>query len=139
MLPKHELVTVLNEADVFICPSIYEPLGIVNLEAMALKLPVVATRTGGIPEVVLDGITGKLVDIEQVTDGTGTPLDPDKYVSDFADAITWMFSDLDRAKKLGQAGFERARDHFSWKKIGAKTIEVYKKVIKSYKEAKNGS
>ncbi|MDR0950467.1 MAG: glycogen synthase [Candidatus Ancillula sp.] len=129
MLPKHELTTVLNSADVFICPSIYEPLGIVNLEAMALKLPVVATATGGIPEVVVDGETGYLVPIEQVQDGTGTPLDPDKFTSDFAAAVDKMFSDLDRAKEMGEAGYKRAQDNFSWKSISKKTIEVYKKVL----------
>jgi starch synthase len=139
MLPKHELTQVLDAADVFICPSVYEPLGIVNLEAMALKLPVVATATGGIPEVVLDGETGKLVDIEQVQDGTGTPLDPEKFITDFAEAITWMFEDLDRAKKLGEAGFERARDHFSWETIAERTVKVYQDVLDEHTVAKNNA
>lgn len=132
MLPKHELVKVLDASDVFICPSIYEPLGIVNLEAMALKLPVVATATGGIPEVVVDQKTGKLVNIEQVNDGTGTPINADKFVTDFADAIIWMFSDLQRAKKLGENGYKRAKEHFSWKSIGKQTIDVYYEVIRQF-------
>ena len=73
MLPRHELCTVLTAATTFVCPSIYEPLGIVNLEAMACGAAVVGTATGGIPEVVVDGVTGRLVPIEQVQDGTGTP------------------------------------------------------------------
>jgi starch synthase len=133
MLPKHELVTVLEASDVFICPSVYEPLGIVNLEAMALKLPVVATATGGIPEVVLDGETGKLVEIEQLNDGTGTPTNIEKFTSDYAEAITWMFSDLERAKKMGEAGYKRAKDHFAWQSIGAATVKVYEEVIAKYK------
>ncbi|GHT81024.1 glycosyl transferase [Actinomycetota bacterium] len=131
MLPKFELVEVLNASDAFICPSVYEPLGIVNLEAMALKLPVVASATGGIPEVVVDNETGYLVPFRsgQVQDGTGTPNNPQEYVEDFASAITKMFDDLDRAKAMGEKGYERARDHFSWKTIGKRTVEVYQQVI----------
>ena len=76
MLPRPDVVALLSNATVFACPSIYEPLGIVNLEAMACETAVVATATGGIPEVVVDGETGRLVPIEQATDGTGTPLEP---------------------------------------------------------------
>ncbi len=73
MLPRDELCTVLSAATTFVCPSVYEPLGIVNLEAMACEAAVVGTATGGIPEVVDDGVTGRLVPIDQVEDGTGTP------------------------------------------------------------------
>ena len=88
MLPRADVVALLSAATVFVCPSIYEPLGIVNLEAMACETAVVATATGGIPEVVVHGETGLLVPIEQATDGTGTPLDPERYVADFAEALT---------------------------------------------------
>ena len=97
MLPRPDVVALLSNATVFACPSIYEPLGIVNLEAMACETAVVATATGGIPEVVVDGETGRLVPIEQATDGTGTPLDPDQYVADFAAALNEVVSDPDRA------------------------------------------
>ena len=80
--------SLLTAATAFVCPSVYEPLGIVNLEAMACGAPVVGTATGGIPEVVDDGVTGVLVPIEQADDGTGTPLDPDAFVADLAAALT---------------------------------------------------
>lgn len=129
MLPRAELVAVLDACTAFVCPSVYEPLGIVNLEAMAVGLPVVGTATGGIPEVVADGITGTLVPIEQVNDGTGTPLDPDRFVADLAAALTEMVSDRERARAMGEAGRARAAEHFSWEAIGERTRELYATVL----------
>src|SRR3954447_17934418 len=129
MLPRHDVVALLTAATVFACPSIYEPLGIVNLEAMACETAVVATATGGIPEVVVDGTdraTGRLVPIEQAADGTGTPLDPDRYVQEFAAALTEVVSDPDAAAELGRAGRQRAIDAFSWDAIAERIVEVYR-------------
>ena len=125
MLPRPDVVTLLTAATVFACPSIYEPLGIVNLEAMACETAVVATATGGIPEVVVPGETGLLVPIEQASDGTGTPLDPDRYVADFADALNELVADPDRAATYGRAGRARAIESFAWTAIAERTREVY--------------
>jgi starch synthase len=136
MLPRADVIALLSAATAFACPSIYEPLGIVNLEAMACETAVVATATGGIPEVVVDphsGLgasegaqTGRLVPIDQASDGTGTPLDPDRYVADFAAALTEVVSDPDRAAAMGRAGRQRAIDAFSWAAIAEQTLEVYR-------------
>jgi alpha-maltose-1-phosphate synthase len=125
MLPRPDVVALLTAATVFACPSIYEPLGIVNLEAMACETAVVATATGGIPEVVVHGETGLLVPIEQETDGTGTPLDPDAYVAAFAEAMTAVVTDPDRAAAMGRAGRARAIEAFSWDAIAERTREIY--------------
>jgi starch synthase len=130
MLPRPDVVALLTAATVFACPSIYEPLGIVNLEAMACETAVVATATGGIPEVVVDGETGRLVPIEQATDGTGTPLQPDQYVADFAAALNEVLADPARAEAMGKAGRQRAIDSFSWGAIAERTMEIYRSVAR---------
>ena len=129
MLPRADVVALLTAATVFACPSVYEPLGIVNLEAMACETAVVATATGGIPEVVADGRTGLLVPIEQMTDGTGTPLDRERFEADLARALTEVAVDPDRAAAMGRAGRERAVTEFSWDTVAARTLAVYRTVI----------
>jgi alpha-maltose-1-phosphate synthase len=129
MLPRADIMQILSHATVFACPSIYEPLGIVNLEAMACGTAVVASAVGGIPEVVQDDRTGVLVPLDQVSDGTGTPVDPDRFVADFAAALTQVLDDPARAARMGQAGRQRAIDHFSWDAIADRTLEVYRSVV----------
>ncbi|MEO8850553.1 MAG: glycogen synthase [Allobranchiibius sp.] len=129
MLPRNEVVALLSAATVFICPSVYEPLGIVNLEAMACEAAVVGTATGGIPEVVADGETGWLVPIDQVEDGTGTPRDPDVFVADLARVMTDAVSDPQRARERGRAGRARAIREFGWAAIAERTQEVYDQVV----------
>lgn len=129
-LSREELIAMLSAATVFACPSIYEPLGIVNLEAMACGTPVVATATGGIPEVVAHNETGLLVPIEQLMDGSGKPLDEAKFVADFAAALNQMLGSAD-LQKFGTAGRARVEQHFSWDSIAAETIRVYKSAIQA--------
>jgi starch synthase len=128
-LPRAELTALLTAATAFVCPSVYEPLGIVNLEAMACGAAVVGTATGGIPEVVDDGVTGVLVPIEQRDDGTGTPLDPDRFVADLAEALTRVVGDPARAREMGAAGRLRAEQHFAWDAIAAATRALYERVL----------
>lgn len=132
MLPHESLVAVLAAADVFVTPSIYEPLGIVNLEAMALELPVVGTATGGIPDVIVDGETGYLVPIEQAQDGTGRPLHPEQFEADLADRLTRVLADPALAREMGQAGRRRAEELFSWEKIGEETTQLYRSLVPRY-------
>jgi starch synthase len=115
MLSKREVIQLLSHSTLFACPSVYEPLGIVNLEAMACGTAVVASKVGGIPEVVADGETGLLV----------PPDDPDAL----AESITALTRDRDRAKAMGAAGRERAQSQFDWGKIAGQTAELYRSVV----------
>ncbi|MCY1717113.1 MULTISPECIES: glycogen synthase [Microbacterium] len=128
LLPRNELSAILTAATTFVCPSVYEPLGIVNLEAMACGAAVVGTATGGIPEVVVDGVTGRLVPIEQVQDGTGTPVDPERFVDDLARVLTEVVMDADTARAYGEAGRTRAVEDFSWAAIAETTAALYAEV-----------
>ena len=127
-LSRPELIALLSAATVFACPSIYEPLGIVNLEAMACGTPVVATATGGIPEVLVHEETGLLIPIEQVADGSGTPLDETKFVSDFAAGLNQLLSSP-KLNEFAKAGRARVEKHFAWEKIATETIAVYKSAL----------
>lgn len=121
MLPKEKIQEILTAADSFVCPSIYEPLGIVNLEAMACGTAVVASDVGGIPEVVVDGETGTLVHYDES--------DPEGFERGIAAAVNNMVADRDRATKIGQEGKRRAEDVFSWENIAQQTVEVYKSLM----------
>ena len=129
MLPRPELIAVLAASDVFVCPSVYEPLGIVNLEAMAVGLPVVGSATGGIPDVIVDGETGLLVPIDQVQDGTGTPIDPARFEADLAERLTTLVTDTEAARTMGQAARRRVEEHFAWEAIAQRTMDVYNWVL----------
>ncbi|MDE1566037.1 glycogen synthase [Actinotignum schaalii] len=132
MLSQDRIVALESCCTTFVTPSIYEPLGIVNLEAMAVGLPVVGTETGGIPDCIVHGATGLLVPIEQAQDGTGTPLNPEQFEADLAEALNEVCSDPERAAQMGAAGRRRVEDHFSWEAIGEKTMEFYRELVDNY-------
>jgi starch synthase len=129
MMPRPELIQVLSHARVFACPSIYEPFGIVNLEAMACGAPVVASAVGGIPEVVEDGATGFLVPFEP--DGTpmGSPRDREAFAKQLAARINQLVADPTLAQKFGAAGRARVEDKFSWAAIAVQTAALYARII----------
>jgi len=117
MLPREQLKQLLTAADVFICPSIYEPQGIVNLEAMACETAVVGSRVGGIPDVVVEGKTGLLVDYAA---------DPREFEAGLAAAVNELTGDRERARAMGVAGRERAVAEYGWDAIAARTVELYR-------------
>jgi starch synthase len=121
MLPVPEVVELYSHAAVFACPSIYEPFGLINLEAMACGTPVVASRVGGIPEVVVDGETGWLVE----------PGDP----AALARALRNALADPDRARRMGEAGRRRVEAQFSWDRIATRTLDVYRDAIEHQRRA----
>ncbi|NDK26754.1 glycogen synthase [Streptomyces sp. TR1341] len=125
MLDTTSVRQLLTHATVFVCPSVYEPMGIVNLEAMACGTAVVASAVGGIPEVVADGGTGTLVGFEAVPDATGEPADPAKFAEQLGWAMTELIDDPERAERFGAAGRERAVTHFSWDRAAERTMRVY--------------
>jgi len=117
MLPRADVVQLLTHAAVFVCPSIYEPLGIVNLEAMACETPVVASDVGGIPDVVVDQETGLLVHYD--------PREPHAFEADLAAAVNELTADPQRCRSMGTAGRARAIDSFSWSTIAEQTMAIY--------------
>jgi starch synthase len=129
MLPKPDVIQILSHATVFACPSIYEPLGIVNLEAMACETAVVATATGGIVEVVDDGTTGLLVPIEPGDDATGEPRDPAAFAAAFAARLDEVVGDPARAAEMGRAGRARAVERFAWPAIAQETVALYQRLL----------
>jgi alpha-maltose-1-phosphate synthase len=130
MVTKPEAIQLYSNAAVFCCPSVYEPFGIINLEAMACRAPVVASATGGILEVVVDGETGYLVPFEQDS-VTTFPSNPEKFSRDLAEKISELLADPAKAKRFGEAGRRRVEETFAWSAIADQTISLYQTLITS--------
>ncbi len=125
MLPREHLVVLYSHAALFVCPSVYEPFGIINLEAMACGTPVVASSVGGIPEVVLHERTGLLVPFTPVDEANPEPRDPGQYARDLAEAINRMLANPQLREEMGRLGRQRVEEQFSWEAIARQTLEFY--------------
>ena len=130
MVDRNAVIELYSNAAVFCCPSIYEPFGIINLEAMACETAVVASAVGGIKEVVMDGETGFLVPVEQMKESPFKPLDPEKFSRDLAAKINELMKDRHLRDKFGKAGRKRAEERFSWSAIAQKTTKLYQSLLK---------
>ena len=128
MVTKKEAIQLYSNCQVFCCPSVYEPFGIINLEAMACRAPVVASATGGIKEVVVDGETGYLVPFEQ-DPVTNFPRDPGRFARDLATRLNEMLADPERCRRFGEAGRRRVEETFSWTAIAHQTIRLYQQLL----------
>jgi starch synthase len=128
MVTKQEAIQMYSHCEVFCCPSVYEPFGIINLEAMACRAPVVASAVGGILEVVVDGQTGYLVPFA-ADPVTSFPTEPEQFSRDLATRITELLDDPKKAKAMGEAGRKRAVEQFSWTAIAAQTVELYRRLV----------
>ena len=131
MVTTEEKIALYSHADVFCCPSIYEPFGIINLEAMACGKAVVASAVGGIPEVVVNDKTGYLVPVEQMTESPFEPVNPDQFSCDLAARINEVMADPAKQKAFGEAGRQRAIDVFSWTAIARQTKSLYESLVQA--------
>lgn len=131
MLDKPRVIALYSHAAVFVCPSVYEPFGIINLEAMACETPVVASAVGGIPEIVVPGETGILVPIEAEGGGSVEPRDAEAFSRALADAVNEVMDDPDRRAAMGRAARARVEAHFSWRAIAEQTLAFYRDLLEA--------
>ena len=136
MLPREKIKILYSHARVFACPSLYEPFGIINLEAMACETPVVASHVGGIPEIIVEGESGYLVPLQSVSRTDFNPANPAAFQKDFAAKINLLLDDEDLASRMGKAGRVRVLDIFSWESIAKTTYDYYQKVIDGFVKEK---
>jgi glycogen synthase len=135
MVPRADAIALHSHAAVFCCPSVYEPFGIINLEAMACETPVVASRVGGIPDVVVPGETGELIALEPNGPDDAEPRDPQRFAADLAAAITALIEDPERRRRYGKAGRQRVVDEFGWDAVARRVHALYEQIIVSNQEA----
>jgi glycogen synthase len=129
MLPREDVITMYSHAAVFVCPSVYEPFGIINLEAMACETPVVASAVGGIPEIVVPDETGLLVDVNPTGGDEVEPADPDAFAHGLADGVNALMADPGRRDTMGTAARQRVEAQFSWRAIAEQTLDFYKSLV----------
>ena len=130
MLSKKEIIQLYSHAAVFCCPSIYEPFGIINIEAMACNTAVVASAVGGIKEVVVHNETGLLIPVEQQTEAPFEPLDPNKFSKDLANGVNTLINNPELRKSMAQKGRKRVEDYFDWISIAKQVEDLYKSIKK---------
>jgi starch synthase len=131
-VPRPALTTLYSHAALFVCPSIYEPFGIINLEAMACGTPVVASAVGGIREVVEDGVTGRLVAFEPLSEDNPEPKHEERFARDLAHAINSLLAAPDALKSMGAAARKRVETHFTWKAVAKKTLGFYRELVAGF-------
>ena len=134
MLPREKVKVLYSHARVFACPSLYEPFGIINLEAMACETPVVGSHVGGIPEIIVEGTTGFLVPLQPVSRTDFNPADPEAFQKDFAKKINTLLDDEALAISMGKAGRARVLKQFSWESIARTTYTYYEEVISRFEK-----
>ena len=132
VLPKDHLAVLYSHASVFVCPSVYEPFGIINLEAMACNTPVVASAVGGIPDAVVHNETGLLVDFEPVSSDNSEPMHPERFSRDLAAAINQLLGSPEKMKAMGIECRKRVEQHFSWESIARQTLAFYHDLIRAH-------
>ena len=136
MLPREKIKILYSHARVFACPSLYEPFGIINLEAMSCETPVVGSAVGGIPEIIIEGETGYLIELESISRTDFNPKNPEEFQKNFAERINLLLEDENLANQMGKAGRERVLDIFSWESIAKTTYNYYEKVISKFEKEK---
>lgn len=129
ILPENDVIALYSHASVFVCPSVYEPFGIINLEAMACETPVVASAVGGIPEIVVPEETGFLVPFETVGDGNVEPRDEQRFAVDLAESVNIILNDPDKRHRMGVKARERVERYFSWHSIAQQTLDFYEELL----------